>query len=104
MNFMFCLNKICHDQRQTFKDEEAFAKISERNLTSQSRRRVIVRRYLQRVCPGLISGADQRVKKIREESDRFVMERKLSLRRVKTKDLKSLSGRLGLDGQIENEI
>ena len=31
-----------------------------------------------------VLSADQRVKKIREESDRFVMERKLSLRRVKT--------------------
>jgi hypothetical protein len=39
-----------------------------------------------------VLSADQRVKKIREESDRFVMERKLSLKRVKTKELKSLSG------------
>jgi hypothetical protein len=47
--------------------------------------------------------ADQRVNKIREESDRFVMERKLSLKRVKTKELKSLSGRLESGGQTENQ-
>jgi len=47
--------------------------------------------------------ADQRVKKIREESDRFVMERKLSLKRVKTKELKSLSGRMESEGQTENQ-
>ncbi len=47
--------------------------------------------------------ADQRVTKIREESDRFVMERKLSLKRVKTKELKSLSGRLESEGQTENQ-
>jgi hypothetical protein len=50
-----------------------------------------------------VLSADQRVKKIREESDRFVMERKLSLKRVKTKELKSLSGRLESEGQIENQ-
>ena len=50
-----------------------------------------------------VLSADQRVKKIREESDRFVMERKLSLKRVKTKELKSLSGRLEPEGQIENQ-
>jgi hypothetical protein len=32
-----------------------------------------------------ILNAGQRVRKIREESDRFVMERKLNLKRVKTK-------------------
>jgi len=50
-----------------------------------------------------VLSADQKVKKIREESDRFVMERKLSLKRVKTKELKSLSGRLESEGQIENQ-
>ena len=50
-----------------------------------------------------VLSSDQRVKKIREESDRFVMERKLSLKRVKTKELKSLSGRLEPEGQIENQ-
>ncbi len=50
-----------------------------------------------------VLSADQRVKKIREESDRFVMERELSLKRVKTKELKSLSGRLESEGQIENQ-
>lgn len=50
-----------------------------------------------------VLSADQRVKKIREESDRFLMERKLSLKRVKTKELKSLSGRLESEGQIENQ-
>ena len=50
-----------------------------------------------------VLSADQKVKKIREESDRFVMERKLSLKRVKTKELKSLSGRLEPEGQIENQ-
>jgi hypothetical protein len=47
--------------------------------------------------------ADQRVKKIREESDRFVKEQKLSLKRVKAKELKSLSGRLESEGQTENQ-
>ena len=51
-----------------------------------------------------VLSADQRVKKIREESDRFVRERKLSLKRVTTKELKSLSGRLESEGQIENQI
>jgi hypothetical protein len=50
-----------------------------------------------------VLSSDQRVKKIREESDRFVMERKLSLKRVKTKELKSLSGQLEPEGQIENQ-
>ncbi len=50
-----------------------------------------------------VLSADQRVEKIREESDRFVMERKLSLKRVKTKELRSLTGRLGSEGQIENQ-
>lgn len=46
--------------------------------------------------------ADQRVKKIREESDRFLMDRRLSLMRFETKELKSPSGRLGSEDQIEN--
>ena len=50
-----------------------------------------------------VLSANQRVKKIREESDKFVMERKLSLKRVKTNGLKSLSGRLESEGQIENQ-
>ena len=50
-----------------------------------------------------VLSADQRVKKIREESDRFLMERKLSLKRVKTKRLESLSGGLGSEGHIENQ-
>jgi hypothetical protein len=50
-----------------------------------------------------VLSADQRVKKIREESDRFLMERKLSLKRVKTKKLESLPGRLGSEGHIENQ-
>ncbi len=45
-----------------------------------------------------VLNADQRVKKIREESDKFVMERKLSLKRVKTNGLKSLSSRLESGG------
>lgn len=32
--------------------------------------------------------AEQRVKKLKEESDRFMLERKLSLKRVKTKEVK----------------
>jgi len=32
--------------------------------------------------------AEQRVKKLREESDKFMRERKLSLKRVKPKELK----------------
>jgi hypothetical protein len=35
--------------------------------------------------------AKQRVKKIREESDKFMMERKLSLRRIKPKELKHIA-------------
>lgn len=38
-----------------------------------------------------VLSAEQRVKKIKEESDKFMMERKLSLKRVKPKELKSLS-------------
>ncbi len=37
-----------------------------------------------------VLSADQRVNKIREESEKFVTERKLSLKRVKTKEPKSL--------------
>jgi len=50
-----------------------------------------------------VLSTDQRVKKIREESDRFVMERKLNLKRVKIKELKSLSGRLESEEQIKNQ-
>ena len=50
-----------------------------------------------------VLNADQRVRKIREESNRFVMERKLNLRRVKTKELKSLSDRLESEEQIQNQ-
>lgn len=32
--------------------------------------------------------AEQRVKKLREESDKFMLERKLSLKRAKPKELK----------------
>ena len=32
--------------------------------------------------------AEQRVKKLREESDKFMLERKLSLKRLKPKELK----------------
>lgn len=34
--------------------------------------------------------AEQRVKKLKEESDRFMLERKLSLKRVKTKEVKPI--------------
>jgi hypothetical protein len=45
-----------------------------------------------------VLSADQRVNKIREESEKFLMGRKLSLKRVKTKELKSISGGLGSEG------
>ena len=35
--------------------------------------------------------AEQRVKKIREESDKFMRERKLNLKRVKSKKLKHIA-------------
>ena len=34
--------------------------------------------------------AEQRVKRIREESDKFMLERKLNLKRVKHKELKHI--------------
>jgi len=34
--------------------------------------------------------AEQRVKRLREESDKFMLERKLSLKRVKPKELKHI--------------
>ncbi|GAI79772.1 unnamed protein product [marine sediment metagenome] len=36
--------------------------------------------------------AKQRVKKLREESEKFMLERKLSLKRVKPKELKHILG------------
>ena len=33
---------------------------------------------------------EQRVKKLREESDKFMLERKLSLKRIKPKELKHI--------------
>ena len=36
--------------------------------------------------------AEQRVKKLREESEKFMLERKLSLKRVKLKELKHILG------------
>lgn len=35
-----------------------------------------------------VLSAEQRVKKIKEESDKFMMERKLSLKRIKPKKIK----------------
>jgi len=35
--------------------------------------------------------AEQRVKKIKEESDKFIMERNLSLKRIKPKEPKHIS-------------
>jgi hypothetical protein len=49
-----------------------------------------------------VLSVDQRVDRIREESERFLMERKLSLKRVKTKEIKNLPGWLGSKNQIEN--
>lgn len=34
---------------------------------------------------------EQRIKKLREESDRFLLERKLNLRRVRPKELKHIA-------------
>ncbi len=34
--------------------------------------------------------ARQRVKKLREESEKFMLERKLNLRRIKSKELKNI--------------
>lgn len=38
-----------------------------------------------------VLSAEQRVKKIKEESDKFMMERKLSLKRIKPKEQKHIS-------------
>ena len=38
-----------------------------------------------------VLSAEQRVKKIKEESDKFMMERKLTLKRVKPKEQKHIS-------------
>lgn len=35
--------------------------------------------------------AEQRIKKIREESDKFMMERNLSLRRIKPEELRHIA-------------
>lgn len=35
--------------------------------------------------------AEQRVKKIREESDKFMMERKLNLKRIEPKEVKHIA-------------
>jgi len=37
-----------------------------------------------------VLNAEQRVKKIKEESDKFMVERNLSLKRIKPKELKHL--------------